>query len=62
MLDLVRSHRSMKLCKKLIFVLDADLAQELTKVVKVLASDLIICSSSGLNLSELKLFIWLLFW
>ena len=61
-MDLVRSHLSMKLREKLISVLDADLAQELAKVIKVLTHDSLFLSSSGLNLSKLKLFIWLLFW
>ena len=41
-------------------VVDADLAHECTKVVKVLVSDSCLFTGLSLNLSELGLLIWLL--
>ena len=51
-LNLVRSELTMKLSEQVSVVLDSNLAQECTKVVKVFISDSLLFPSIGLNLSE----------
>ena len=51
-LNLVRGELTMKLSEQVSVVLDSNLAQECTKVVKVFISDSLLFPSIGLNLSE----------